>query len=47
MLTPREEIAARTADLANLPRGVCYWLSKAKRYKARRIKIHQPGKTPS
>jgi DNA helicase HerA-like ATPase len=46
MLTPREEIAARTADLSNLPRGVCYWFSKAKRYKARRITIHPPRKLP-
>jgi hypothetical protein len=46
MLTPREEIAARTADLSNLPRGVCYWFSKAKRYKARRITIHAPRKLP-
>lgn len=42
MLKPREEIAARTADLSNLPRGVCYWFIKAKRYKARRIAIQPP-----
>ncbi len=46
MLTPREEIAARTTDLSNLPRGICYWFSKAKRYKARRITIHPPRKMP-
>jgi hypothetical protein len=46
MLTPREEIVARTADLSNLPRGVCYWFSKAKRYKARRITVHRPSKLP-
>jgi hypothetical protein len=47
MLKPREEIAARTTDLSNLPRGVCYWFSKAKRYKARRISIHRPQKLPT
>jgi hypothetical protein len=47
MLKPREEIAARMTDLSNLPRGVCYWFAKAKRYKARRISIHRPQKLPT
>jgi DNA helicase HerA-like ATPase len=46
MLTPREEIAARTEDLSNLPRGTCYWFAKAKKYKARRITVHPPRKLP-
>lgn len=45
LLTPAEEIEARTKDLANLPRGVCYWLIKARRFKARRITIAPPRRT--
>lgn len=40
MLKPHEEIAARTRDLANLPRGVCYVHHAGTRYKARRVELH-------
>jgi hypothetical protein len=46
-LTPAEEIAARTKELANLPVGACYWLDRAKPYKARRIQVGSPDKLPS
>jgi len=39
LLTPAEEMAARTRELANLPVGACYWLLKGRRYKARRIQV--------
>ena len=46
-LTPAEEIAARGRDLANLPVGACYWLSRGRPYRARRIEVHPPEALPS
>lgn len=46
LLTPAEEIAWRTRELANLPVGGCYWLLKERAYKARRIQILQPPPWP-
>jgi hypothetical protein len=45
-LTPTEEIAARTRELANLPIGACYWLDRGKPYKARRIQVRPPEELP-
>lgn len=45
-LTPSEEIAARTKELANLPIGACYWLDRGKSYKARRIQVRPPDELP-
>jgi hypothetical protein len=42
LLTPSEEIVARTRELANLPVGASYWLMKRRRFKARRIQIRRP-----
>ncbi len=42
LLTPAEEIAARTKELANLPVGACYWLLKGRRFKGRRIQVKRP-----
>jgi len=47
LLTPSEELTARTRDLANLPVGACYWLLKGRRYKARRVQVRSPGAVPS
>ncbi|HVE70656.1 MAG TPA: hypothetical protein VNI54_04750 [Thermoanaerobaculia bacterium] len=46
LLTAPEEIAWRTADLANLPVGACYWLLKGRPYKARRIQVLKPVPVP-
>lgn len=46
LLTPVEEIVARTNELANLPIGACYWLIKGRRYKARRIQVTAPADPP-
>ncbi|MBV9068992.1 MAG: DUF87 domain-containing protein [Acidobacteria bacterium] len=45
-LTPSEEIAARTKELANLPIGACYWLDRGKPYKARRVQVRPPDDLP-
>jgi hypothetical protein len=45
-LTPTEEIATRTRELANLPIGACYWLDRGKPYKARRIQVRPPVELP-
>jgi hypothetical protein len=45
-LTPSEEIAARTKELANLPIGACYWLDRGKPYKARRVQVRPPDELP-
>lgn len=42
LLTAAEEIAWRTAELANLPTGACYWLLKGRPYKARRVQVLPP-----
>ncbi len=46
LLTPAEEIAARTKELANLPIGACYWALRGRRYKARRIQVRRPLPLP-
>jgi energy-coupling factor transporter ATP-binding protein EcfA2 len=46
LLTPAEEVAWRTRELANLPRGACYWLLKGRPYKARRVQILKPLPAP-
>lgn len=46
LLTATEEIAWRTRELANLPRGACYWLLKGRPYKARRIQVLKPLPMP-
>lgn len=45
-LTPAEEIAARGRDLANLPVGACYWLSRGRPYRARQVQVLPPEATP-
>lgn len=45
LLTPPEEIVARTRELANLPVGACYWAIRGKSFRARRIQI-SPAKKP-
>jgi energy-coupling factor transporter ATP-binding protein EcfA2 len=45
LLTPPEELAARTRELANLPVGACYWAIRGKSFRARRIQI-APSKKP-
>jgi len=46
LLTPVEEIAWRTRELANLPLGACYWLLKGRPYKARRVQVLKPLPAP-
>jgi len=46
LLTPAEELRARTRELANLPVGACYWALKGQRYKGRRIQITAPERLP-
>ncbi|MGK2858241.1 MAG: type IV secretory system conjugative DNA transfer family protein [Thermoanaerobaculia bacterium] len=46
LLTPAEEIAWRTRELASLPVGACYWYLKDRPYKARRIQILKPLDPP-
>jgi hypothetical protein len=46
LLTPAEEIAWRTRELASLPVGACYWYTKDRPYKARRIQILPPIDLP-
>jgi hypothetical protein len=46
LLTPPEEIAWRTRELASLPIGACYWYAKDRPYKARRIQILPPIPLP-
>jgi len=46
LLTPEEELRERRRELANLPVGVCYWLLKGHRFKARRIRLSPPGRPP-
>lgn len=46
LLTPSEEIAWRTRELANLPLGACYWLLKGRPYKARRVQVLKPLPAP-
>lgn len=46
LLTPAEEIVARTNELANLPVGACYWVIKGRRYKGRRIQVAPPPDAP-
>lgn len=46
LLTPGEEIAWRTRELAALPIGACYWLKKGRSYKGRRIRVLPPLDLP-
>jgi energy-coupling factor transporter ATP-binding protein EcfA2 len=46
LLTPAEEVAWRTRELANLPLGACYWLLKGRPYKARRVQVLRPLPAP-
>lgn len=46
LLTPGEEIAWRTRELAALPVGACYWLKKGRPYKGRRIRVLPPLDLP-
>jgi len=46
LLTPAEEIAWRTRELASLPVGACYWFLKDRPYKARRVQILKPLDLP-
>jgi len=46
LLTPAEEIAWRTRELASLRMGACYWYLKDRPYKARRIQILPPVDPP-
>jgi energy-coupling factor transporter ATP-binding protein EcfA2 len=47
LLTATEEIAWRTAELANLSTGACYWFLKGRPYKARRIQVLAPPPLPA
>jgi hypothetical protein len=46
LLSAREEMDARTHELADLPCGACYWSLRGRRFKARRIQIDRPPKAP-
>ncbi|HYK05164.1 MAG TPA: hypothetical protein VE974_25670 [Thermoanaerobaculia bacterium] len=46
LLTPGEEIAWRTRELAALPVGACYWLKKGRPYKGRRVRVLPPLDLP-
>ena len=46
LLTPAEEIAWRTRELAALPVGACYWITKGRPYKARRVRVLPPLDLP-
>jgi hypothetical protein len=46
LLTTSEEIAWRTRELASLPVGACYWVTKGRPYKGRRIRILPPLDLP-
>lgn len=46
LLTPTEEMAWRTRELASLPVGACYWYLKDRPYKARRIRVSPPLPLP-
>lgn len=47
MLTPVEEMGARIQEIADLPRGACYWAMRGRRFKARRIRLTRPDRPPS
>lgn len=46
LLTPAEEIAWRTRELASLPVGACYWYLKDRPFKARCIRVSPPLPLP-
>jgi hypothetical protein len=46
LLTPTEEIAWRTRELAALPVGACYWITKGRPYKGRRVRVLPPLDLP-
>lgn len=47
LLTPEEELRARIHELADLPRGACYWALRGKRFKARRVQVLPPETPPA
>lgn len=46
LLTPEEEIASHIREMADLPRGHCFWALRGQRFKARRIRVDRPTKPP-
>jgi len=46
LLTPSEEIAARTRELSNLPVGACYWHCRGKDFRGRRLQLDPPSPLP-
>ncbi len=46
LLDAREEMDARMHELADLPRGACYWALRGRRFKARRVQIDRPESPP-
>jgi len=46
LLTPTEEMGWRTRELASLRVGDCYWLTKGRPYKARRVRVFPPLDLP-
>jgi hypothetical protein len=46
LLTPEEEIAARTRELASMPVGACYWMIRPRRFRARRILVSRGSRLP-
>ena len=46
LLTPAEELAFRTRELANLPVGACYWVLKGRPYKGRLVQVLTPLQLP-
>ena len=46
LLDPKEELAARIRELADLPVGACYWALRGGKFKARRIKVDRPEAPP-
>jgi hypothetical protein len=46
LLTPPEELAAKTRELANLPVGACFWAIRGRSFKGRRIQIARAKDPP-
>jgi energy-coupling factor transporter ATP-binding protein EcfA2 len=46
LLTPPEELAARTRELSNLPVGACYWHIRGRSFRGRRIQLTRARKPP-
>lgn len=47
LLTPEEELRSRMHELADLPKGACYWTLRGKRFKARRVQVLPPEQPPA